>query len=367
MAKYSAKIKDNYLRIKVKLSWGESLDEYQLDKMTEKKMHGFLRVEKPRRGTVVYCGPVAVSLTQWMSKPIDRFGFYFMMAQIVNAVLKVQDNGLLLNKLVLDPQYVYINETTREVQFIYLPLADDRARTDVMRCMVDLCNAAQFDREDDADCVSDFCFLLQRFDKFDALRIWDAINRREPKAISRLRRRNSGQSGSMSMKLDQLGMQFKKTKDEDDIPTGLMDDDDEDDIPTGLLGGGMDDDDDIPTGLLNGEWNDGDQPGGCMPGASIFRHVSLTREKTNETVEIERTMFRIGRSQSMDYTIRDNGKISRNHVEIITRGSRIFAVDLKSTGGTYLNGRLLYPDVEEEMHDGDCLRLANENFVFHIK
>ena len=408
MAKYVAKIKDNYLKIKVKLSWGEELDEYQLDKMTEKKLHGFLKPEKIRRGVVEYSGPVAISLNEWLSKPIDRFGFYFMMAQIVNAVTKIQGNNLLLNKLVLDSRYVYINETTREVQFIYLPLTDDRARTDVMGFMARLCDSAKLGSSGDLDCVSDFYFFLRDLRTFDALQIWRTINRTEPKAIARLRRRNFGQSGTMSERLDLIGSMSRKiVADEDDIPTGLMDDeddiptglmddeddiptglmDDEDDIPTGLLDddsdiptGLMDDEDDIPTGLLDddndiptGLLDDDDDPptgllgedeepvGGYSGG---LNHVSLRRLKTDEDVEIHRTMFRVGRSKDMDYAIRDNGKVSRNHLEIITRGRHVFAVDLNSTGGTYVNGKRLYPDVEEELHDGDRLLLANEEFIF---
>lgn len=41
-------------------------------------------------------------------------------------------------------------------------------------------------------------------------------------------------------------------------------------------------------------------------------------------------------------------------------------MDLNSTNKTFINGVKLVPNEEKELHDGDNVRLGNEEFVFHI-
>ena len=53
-------------------------------------------------------------------------------------------------------------------------------------------------------------------------------------------------------------------------------------------------------------------------------------------------------------------------MRFIEKEGRTALMDLNSTNKTFINGVKLVPNEEKELHDGDNVRLGNEEFVFHI-
>ena len=129
----------------------------------------------------------------------------------------------------------------------------------------------------------------------------------------------------------------------DEGATGILDDE-----STGLL-----QEDDESTGLL----------------ASESRQVSypkLYRVLTEETIVIDKAVFRVGKEKSYaDYFVSNNSAVSRNHCDIIVRGNRYFVMDLNSKNRTFINNHVIPVRQETEIFNGDKLRLANEEFVFY--
>jgi len=102
-----------------------------------------------------------------------------------------------------------------------------------------------------------------------------------------------------------------------------------------------------------------------MPAQPTFPY--LIREKTGERVSVDKPSFRIGKErQYCDYFVSDNSAVSRSHADILTKGDRYFIVDNNSTNKTYVNFRAIPILTEVEIFDGTKLRLANEDFTFHI-
>lgn len=93
----------------------------------------------------------------------------------------------------------------------------------------------------------------------------------------------------------------------------------------------------------------------------------LIRSKNNETVIINKPVFRIGKENSyVDYFISDNSAISRSHANIICRDDSYFIVDTNSTNRTYVNGVMIQSNIEIQINDKDIVRLADEDFEFRI-
>lgn len=93
----------------------------------------------------------------------------------------------------------------------------------------------------------------------------------------------------------------------------------------------------------------------------------LIRNKNNETVKINKPVFRIGKENSyVDYFIPDNSAISRSHANIVCRDDNYFIVDTNSTNHTYVNGVMVQPNIEMQINDKDIIRLADEDFEFRI-
>ena len=93
----------------------------------------------------------------------------------------------------------------------------------------------------------------------------------------------------------------------------------------------------------------------------------LIRRKNNEKVSLNKPVFRIGKEKSyVDYFIGDNTAISRSHANIITRDGQYLVVDTNSTNHTFVNGMMIPSNQEVQINQGDVIRLANEDFEFHL-
>ena len=91
----------------------------------------------------------------------------------------------------------------------------------------------------------------------------------------------------------------------------------------------------------------------------------LKREKTGEIININRSPFKIGRSNaSDDYVITDNRSISRSHATLLIRNDICYIVDNRSLNRTFVNGAALVPETEHSLSNGDNVRLYNERFVY---
>lgn len=71
----------------------------------------------------------------------------------------------------------------------------------------------------------------------------------------------------------------------------------------------------------------------------------------------------IGRSSEADIQVSDSG-VSRKHIAILRRGSRVYARDLGSTNGSFVNGQRLAS--EAELLDGSVVTAGHTRVTFHL-
>ena len=135
MAKYKVRTKDCQLNVRVNLSMKEKLDNMQLDFFSQKYIRGLLKTKLIKKKLIEYYGPIGVSLFERLKKPISKYDFLFIMEQVVDVVQKLNINSLMIENVVFDIKNVFINETTKELQFIYLPLESNRGEVDILGFM----------------------------------------------------------------------------------------------------------------------------------------------------------------------------------------------------------------------------------------
>ena len=93
----------------------------------------------------------------------------------------------------------------------------------------------------------------------------------------------------------------------------------------------------------------------------------LIRKRTGETIYINKQAFCIGKAdQGVDFKITDNKSISRRHAYITNINGIYYLRDNNSTNHTYLNGEMLYSNVEIVIPDNSRIRLSNEEFIFRM-
>ena len=93
----------------------------------------------------------------------------------------------------------------------------------------------------------------------------------------------------------------------------------------------------------------------------------LIRSKNNERIVLSRASFNIGRDADFnDYVISDNKFVGHSHATIVVSNGEYFITDKNSKNHTYVNNEMVTGGASFPIKQGDRIRLANEEFVFHI-
>lgn len=372
--RYKAKTKDCHLIVKAKASWGEEIDEKALDAFARIYLRGFLKPKVIKKNVVEYSGPVGISLYERLKKPVSKRDFLFIMEQIVVAVQKIHSNNLALNKVVLDIRYVFINDVTKEIQFLYVPSSKDVENPGVVAFIESIVYSVIPAAEKDTEFVSRFIYFLKGQKAFKPELVEKYIAKEDRSVVNTIKKQNAGQSGFMTSKQKHY---YEHYDGHDDDPTGLLGEDDDstgllgedDDEATGILDddeatGYLAEDDDDATGLLGSEDEDGTA---LLDESQSVHYPTLFRVLTEETISINKPVFRLGKERSyVDYFVTNNNAVSRSHADIITRGNKYFVIDLNSKNHTYINDQILAVQCETEIRDGDRLKLGNEEFIFNV-
>ena len=347
MSRYRIKKKDGQLNIKVKTTSGEKINERELDFFTEKNLRGFFKAKMTRKfgmTSIEYTGPICISLSERLNKPITKYDFFFIMEQIVDLIQKMRVNSLNEDKVSWNIQQVYINEITRELHLIYLPLEKQTQKADLMEFIFSIIYSVSPVPEQNSDYISRFVYFLKGLNKFDGDRIEKFILNEDRSIVNTIKRHYAGQSGYMTDKQRDYYAHYGCDEEE----TGLLEEEETellDSEETGLL------EDEEETGLLEEDYT---------------HYPTLFRVLTQETISVNKPVFRLGKERSYtDYFVSNNNAVSRSHADIITRESRCYVVDLNSKNRTYINDIPIPVQQETEIRDGDKLRLANEDFIFY--
>ncbi len=356
--KNKVKTKDCHLVVKIKLSFGESVNDKELDFFARTYLRGFLKPVLKKKNQIEYTGPIGISLQERMRKPITRRDFLFIMEQIVVAVQKLQANNLYIDKVLLDIQHVYINEVTREIQFIYLPLTTKENRTTLMELIEAIIYSALPIGEEDGEAISKFSYFVRNLGGFQPDEIEKYILREDRSIVNTIKKQNAGQSGFMTNKQLHYYEHYGQKGIESEDATALLEEEDatalliEEEEATAMLV----EDEDEKTGLL-------------VEDDTLVVQVhypKLVRVQTGEEIAINKQVFRLGKEKScVDYFVSGNVAVSRSHADMVTRGNKVFVKDLNSRNHTYINNQLLAAQCETEIYSGDTLKLANEEFTFY--
>lgn len=373
MIRYKEKAKDCQLLVRVKLPFGKAVNGNELNLFAQKCIRGFLKPKLIKNNTIEYTGPIAVSLFERLEKPISKYDFFFLIEQIIDATQKLQRNAFPWNKVVWDLRHAYINETTKEVQLLYLPLEEISGSADISGFIENIIYSAKPVDERDTGFVSRFVYFFKGLPHYDPTKIEAYIAYEDRSIVNTIKRHTTGGSGFMTDKRKDYYDHYEQ-RNNDDEATGLLPQSDEEDTAllqedneaTGLLI----DEGDEATGLLNDDEATGlledDEATGLLVEEQVH-YPTLYRILTNERICVNKPVFRLGKERSyVDYFVTNNNAVSRGHADIITRGNRYFVRDLNSKNKTYINGQAIPPQCECELLDGSRLTLGNEEFIFNI-
>ena len=330
MSKLKVSIKKSTVTAMMKAGRKERINETELSQLARIKPCGIMHVTKTKKDSVIYMCPANINLTDRLKKAISKYDFFFMMEQIVIMVQDVYNNGLNVNSVRFNMDDVYINEMTKEMYFIYFPIVGGQESADIVGFIENIIYTMTPVINEDTNYISRFMYYVRSFHGFNGNAIEKYISREERAVVNVLKNTAVTMQQTMQQQIMQQVMQ------------GSMD----------------------GTTVLSDDGISVQQIQQMQP--VNYHFASLTRQVTGEKIELGKPSFVLGKNpEKSDYAVADNTNISRVHAVITMRNGRYYVMDQNSTNGTFINGRIIKAGQETEILPGDCLMLANEEFIFN--
>lgn len=336
MSKLKVSIKKSTVTAIMKAGRKERINETELSQLARIKPCGIMHVTKTKKDSVIYTCPANINLTDRLKKAISKYDFFFMIEQIVIMVEDVYNNGLNVNSVRFNMDDVYINEMTKEMYFIYFPIVRGQESADIVGFIENIIYTMTPVINEDTNYISRFMYYVRSFHGFNGNAIEKYISREERAVVNVLKNK------AVTMQQQIMQQQTMQQQIMQQVMQGSMD----------------------GTTVLSDDGISVQQIQQMQP--VNYHFASLTRQVTGEKIELGKPSFVLGKNpEKSDYAVADNTNISRVHAVITTRNGRYYVMDQNSTNGTFINGRIIKAGQETEILPGDCLMLANEEFIFN--
>ena len=336
MSKLKVSIKKSTVTAMMKAGRKERINETELSQLARIKPCGIMHVTKTKKDSVTYTCPANINLTDRLKKAVSKYDFFFMMEQIVIMVQNVYNNGLNVNSVRFNIDDVYINEMTKEMYFIYFPIVGGQESADIVGFIENIIYTMTPVINEDTNYISRFMYYVRSFHGFNGNAIEKYISREERAVVNVLKNK------AVTMQQQIMQQQTMQQQIMQQVMQGSMD----------------------GTTVLSDDGISVQQIQQMQP--VNYHFASLTRQVTGEKIELGKPSFVLGKNpEKSDYAVADNTNISRVHAVITMRNGRYYVMDQNSTNGTFINGRIIKAGQETEILPGDCLMLANEEFIFN--
>ena len=340
MSKLKVSIKKATVTAMMKAGRKERINETELSQLARIKPCGIMHVTKTKKDSVIYTCPANINLTDRLKKAISKYDFFFMIEQIVIMVEDVYNNGLNVNSVRFNMDDVYINEMTKEMYFIYFPIVGGQESADIVGFIENIIYTMTPVINEDTNYISRFMYYVRSFHGFNGNAIEKYISREERAVVNVLKNKAVTMQQTMQQQIMQQQIMQQQTMQQ-------------------VMQGSMD-----GTTVLSDDSISIQQIQQMQP--VNYHFASLTRQVTGEKIELGKPSFVLGKNpEKSDYAVAGNTNISRVHAVITMRNGRYYVMDQNSTNGTFINGRIIKAGQETEILPGDCLMLANEEFIFN--
>lgn len=352
MAKFKVSTKGNLISITQKQFGKFNVNERELKVFEENLLPGFFRPKLVAKNRITYTAPKSVTLETYIKKDLTIHKMYSILAQFGELIKSVEQYGFYLHNIIFESRLIYVKEITGELFFLYTPLITTGIGVNLFGFLADAFKNLQ---TEDVQLQAEYQKVkafLESPNHYSLNELEMFVQQNYPQIYQQITRRDSGQSGFISSTKLGHEQHYHPSMALQSAPSVSLQSAPSEEMGTTLLV------EEEGTTLLT------EDEGTTLlqePTVSAF----LIRKKTNETITVNRDVFRIGKDFSCDYVITDNNAVSRRHASLYRNMSMFYIGDDGSKNHTYVNGTIV-PDGQTELHNGDVVKLANEEFEFFI-
>ena len=364
VSKLKVKHKDNQIVVISKLSKIEEINQQELDVMHSKIIRGLMKPTVSKLNRITYLSPNGLTLKSYLANSITINDFFLIYAQVLEVIKSVDRNSFNINNLVMNLNFAFVNEKTKELHMVYQPIRTQVISTNIASFLYDIAYSVNLSLSEDYNEINRFINFMKSLQMISTEQIEQYILKYYPSIYKQVKRQKPGQSKILrgddfyyhQNDFDKKNNSFENIEDDLAGDTALLDEDEDD--ATSLLV----EEDDEATSLLTE-----DDDATALLVEQVKNYPYLIRLSTFDRTDVNKPVFRIGKERSyVDYFVQNNSAVSRLHADIITKGNQYFIKDNNSTNKTYVNGVDIPSEQEVEIFDGDEIVLANEKFEFHI-
>lgn len=379
MARLSLKEQGGKIIIKRKLGWGENFNEREIQILLGNNISGLARPELKGK-KMIYSMPNCILLNRYLAKGISKNDFYRVVLQCMDIVKRIETNGLNINNIIFNQQYIGLDMITNVVLFVYQPVINMEVSASIYSFLNDIAYSAKGSDENDNKAIAGFREFLKNMGGYSANRIEEYIKKElAPKApksgyqpimnsfdlyadddddegtfggfgyksfeIPETEQINNDSPDTMSFDSMSAYFQYESGDNKPDTEADSRNYEEYEDAgETVVL--------DNETVLLNM--------------APSVTYPYLIRISKNEKIELKKSSFMIGRdNRFVDYWVNDNRAVSGCHAEIFVHGPNYYIKDNNSTNKTFINNIKIDPQVPVQLENNDSIMLGDEMFEFH--
>ena len=362
MSKLKVKHKDNQIVVISKLSKIEEINQQELDVMHSKIIRGLMKPIVSKLNRITYLSPNGLTLKSYLANSITINDFFLLYAQVLEVIKSVERNSFNINNLIMNLNFAFVNEKTKELHMVYQPIRTQVISSNVASFLYDIAYSVNLSLSEDYNEINHFINFMKSLQMISTEPIEQYILKHNPSIYKQVKRQKLVQSKMLrgddfyyhQNDFDNRNNSSELIDDDLASDTALLIEDNEE---TSLLN-----EDEEATSLLIE-----DDEATALLVEQVKNYPYLIRLSTFDRADINKPVFRIGKERSyVDFFVQNNSAVSRLHADIITRENRYFVKDNNSTNHTYINGQELTPETENEIFDGDELTFANEVFEFHV-
>jgi len=157
MAKLKYIDKQGQVSVRLKLSSSERINNNEVMFFSRDFSRGFMRPIPEDSSKILFTGARGIALSKFLKRNINKDHFYMMIAQLLEAYKAVMHYKLHPAKVVLDLDFIIINENTGELYLIYQPVLNSLAlNKGFMTCFGQIASMAKFGDPNDKASVNNF-------------------------------------------------------------------------------------------------------------------------------------------------------------------------------------------------------------------
>lgn len=363
---------------KIKGEKGQQVSEREIFMINGNALAGAIPILYEKKGAafqLVYNLTGLTVLKEYLKSPFNKETFAFMIRDILEKYEKLQENVFNQQNVLLDLEHVFVNPATREICYIYVPIQFYQNQVNMKGFFLDLVQACTFVASEDNSYVAQYIQVLNSNMNFSFFEfkgfVETLIGQKEH--IQCPKCNISVEVGSIFC--PNCGTRLVKEKAQhrsiyDPLCAGQK----VSSCPENRVNLEYEDISYGTQGLSNADRKFQQEiVGDSRSGTTVLNLQNQANapkkgclvDAAGRRITISKAYFVVGKAGGgADYGIAGNSAVSRRHMAIVKKDDQYFIEDLHSTNKTYLNQKLLVPEVEMPLQSGDVIKLANESLQF---